>query len=167
MVAYRRNRVPGGTYFFTVTLKDRSARTLIDHVEMLRESVTTVRARWPFTIDAMVVLPDHLHALCTLPDGDTDYSTRWRLIKSGFSRSLRGASTPSVWQNRYWEHTIRDDEDYRRHVEYIWFNPVKHGHVERVGDWPHSSFHRAVRQGLVAADWGGSVRVEQESGYGE
>lgn len=110
MVAYRRNRVPGGTYFFTVTLKDRSARTLIDHVEMLRESVTTVRARWPFTIDAMVVLPDHLHALWTLPDGDTDYSTRWRLIKSGFSRSLRGASTPSVWQNRYWEHTIRDED---------------------------------------------------------
>lgn len=167
MVDYRRNRVLGGTYFFTVTLRDRSARTLIDHVEVLRESVKTVRIRWPFTIDAMVVLPNHLHALWTLPKGDTDYSTRWRLIKSGFSRSLPASTPRRVWQDRFWEHTIRDDDDYRHHVEYIWFNPVKHGHVERVGNWPHSSFHRAVRQGLVAADWGGSVSVEQESGYGE
>lgn len=167
MVDYRRNRVPGGTYFFTVTLRDRSARALVDHVTVLRESVATVRTVWPFTIDAMVVLPDHLHALWTLPEGDTDYSTRWRLIKSGFSRGIRVPSTRGVWQNRFWEHTIRDDDDYRRHVEYIWFNPVKHGHVERVRDWPYSSFHRAVRRGLVAADWGGSVSADQESGYGE
>lgn len=167
MVDYRRSRLPGGTYFFTVTLRDRRACTLIEHVDLLRESVATVRARWPFTIDAMVVLPDYLHALWTLPAGDADYSTRWRLIKSGFSRSLSGSTVRSIWQTRFWEHTIRDDTDFRRHVEYIWFNPVKHGYVERVRDWQHSSFHHAVRQGLVAADWGGGVDHEHEQGYGE
>jgi putative transposase len=113
-------------------------------------------------------LPDHLHALWALPDGDADFSTRWSLIKSAFSRGFDPTQSRSsskvakrekgIWQRRYWEHAIRDDADLERHVDYIHFNPVKHGYATRVSDWPHSSFHRYVEGGLLAADWGGDMR---------
>jgi putative transposase len=120
-------------------------------------------------------LPDHVHAVWALPDGDADFSTRWSLIKSGFSRGLdalpRSASKvgkreKGIWQRRYWEHAIRDDADLEQHVNYIHFNPVKHGYVTRVVDWPHSSFHRYVEQGLLVADWGGDMNDIQGS-FGE
>lgn len=176
MVQYRRSRVPGGTYFFTVALLDRRARTLTEHAGVFREAVMTARAAQPFVIDAMVVLPEHLHAVWTLPPGDADYAGRWRRIKSRFTRALVRAGVPvsanargeyNLWQRRYWEHTIRDKTDLAHHVAYIHFNPVKHGWVRRVRDWPHSTFHRYVGHGLCPEDWAGTD-VEAESGqYGE
>jgi putative transposase len=117
-----------------------------------------------------VVLPDHLHAVWTLPEGDADFSLRWRLIKTVFSRGLPqgeeisksrfGKGERGIWQRRYWEHTLRGEGDFERHVDYIHFNPVKHGHVGRVRDWPHSPFHRLVRLGVYPEDWAGDVRDE-------
>src|ERR1700728_2577193 len=156
MVRYRRNFVPGGTYFFTVTLADRRARTLVDHVGALRAAFRTARRERPFAIDAIVILPEHLHAVMTLPPDDADFPGRWRRIKSLFTRSVAtvGAVHPgkrkgeyALWQRRFWEHTIRDDGDLARHIDYIHINPLKHGLVSRVMDWPYSSFHRYVRQG--------------------
>ena len=152
MANYRRNFIPGASYFFTVNLADRRLRLLTEHIGSLRTAFREVRARHPFTIDAIVILPDHLHAIWTLPEADADFALRWRLIKSKFSRALpRGEWISSsrmekaergIWQRRYWEHTLRDETDLVRHVDYIHFNPVKHGHVTRVRDWPYSSFHR-------------------------
>lgn len=175
MVAYRRNRVAGGTYFFTVTLRDRHASTLTDHVDALRQAVNGVWQERPFRIKAWVVLPEHLHAVWTLPPGDDDYAGRWRLIKSRFTRALvraglglsrNGKGEYDLWQRRYWEHTIRDAGDLRRHVDYLHFNPVKHGWVTRVKEWPYSTFHRFVRQGLYPLEWAGGD-VEGEGDYGE
>ncbi len=167
MVEYRRNFVPGGSYFFTVNLLDRRTRLLTANVEALRAAFRGVRSRHPFTVEAIVILPDHLHAIWSLPEGDVDFPLRWRLIKSAFSRTLPGGEPVSasragrqergIWQRRYWEHTLRDETDYARHVDYIHFNPVKHGHVGRVSDWPYSSFHRFVPLGLCGEDWGGDV----------
>jgi putative transposase len=175
MVRYRRNFVPGGTFFFTVTLADRRSSLLIDHISELRAAFRAGRRERPFTIDAIVILPDHLHAILTLPQGDADFSARWRRIKGHFSSrmivlgefSKRHANEDfALWQRRFWEHTIRDENDFARHVDYIHFNPVKHGLVSRVHDWSHSSFHQYVRQGLLPADWAGDV---DESGlkFGE
>jgi putative transposase len=151
--------VAGGTYFFTVNLSDRRRTLLADRIELLRHAVQRVRAHHPFEIDACIVLPDHLHCIWTLPDGDSAFHRRWRLVKLLVSRGVppaeRGAR--GVWQARYWEHAIRDDRDYRRHVDYIHFNPVKHGHVDRVRDWPYSTFHRYVQAGVLPVDWGGDV----------
>ncbi len=168
MSTYQRVRHPGGTFFFTVTLADRRSTRLIDHIDLLRDSYRIVHERRPFKTIAICVLPDHLHAIWTLPEGDLDFSTRWSLIKRHFSRSLDpvpclSASKISkrdkgIWQRRFWEHTIRDHLDLVRHVDYIHFNPVKHGHVTRVQDWPHSSFHRYVRQELLPVDWGGDMK---------
>ena len=166
MVNYRRNVVPGGTYFFTVTLADRSSRTLVEQIETLRQAFAVARAERPFEIDAVVILPDHLHAVLTLPEGDADFPGRWRRIKGHFSKALLDARVPlrrasngelALWQRRYWEHTIRDDQDFARHVDYIHFNPVKHGLVSRVRDWDHSSFHRYVRDGALPEDWAGDA----------
>ena len=163
MPDYRRNRVPGGTYFFTVNLLDRHSRLLIDHIDALREAVRDARARSPFHIDAWAVLPEHMHCVWTLPPGDADYSGRWRAVKKRFSKEVgpgerRSAARVArgqrgVWQRRFWEHTIRDDEDYARHIDYVHFNPVKHGLVLQLAAWPYSSFHRAVAAGLYPADW--------------
>lgn len=160
---YRRANIPGATYFFTVNLADRRSGMLVDHVDALRDSLQRVKRAHPFRIDAMVVLPDHLHALWTLPNDDADFATRWMLIKAGFSRQLpsREHRSPSriakgergIWQRRYWEHLIRDDRDFACQVEYIHFNPVKHRLVSRAADWPYSSFHRHMRLGLVSRDW--------------
>jgi len=176
MPSYRRNRVTGATYFFTVNLADRRAALLVDNIDLLRAAFRNVRQRHPFAIDAIVVLPDHLHAVWTLPEEDDDFAARWNLIKGAFSRGMpRGepasASRSSrrergIWQRRYWEHTIRDDDDFACHVDYIHFNPVKHGYVEHVADWPFSSFHRFVRRGLYPADWGAKV-VSAEHSFGE
>ena len=167
MVGYRRNFIPGGVYFFTVTLAHRRSTALVDHIGALRTAFRVCRRERPFAIDAIVVLPDHLHAILTLPPEDADFSGRWRRIKGHFSSSMiaRAAVTArhangryALWQRRFWEHTIRDEGDFARHVDYIHFNPVKHGFVHQVRDWPYSSFHRYVRRGLLAADWGGDVR---------
>ena len=150
---YRRQRVAGGTYFFTVvTAGRRPMLASSDSVGRLREAFRHVRTRHPFRIDAIAVLPDHLHAVWTLPGGDADYSTRWRLIKSRFTRGY--VSTGAIWQNRFWEHVIRDERDLAAHIDYIHFNPVKHGLVQRAADWPHSSFHRYAASGVYGADWG-------------
>jgi len=163
MTNYRRNFIKGGIYFFTVTLSNRKSRLLIDEIELLRQSFQRVRNEMPFDINAMVVLPEHLHCVWSMPVGDSDFSTRWKKIKAGFSRCLPKAGQRresqikkgerGIWQRRYWEHTLRDEEDFLRHVEYIHYNPVKHGHVRRVSDWPYSTFHRYVREGKYPADW--------------
>jgi putative transposase len=153
MVRYRRNFLPGGTFFFTVTLSDRASSALVEQIDVLRTAFRTAQTERPFTIDAIVVLPDHLHTVMTMPPDDADFSGRWRRIKSMFTHRT---GTPGVWQRRSWEHTIRDDEDLARHVDYIHFNPVKHELVRRVRYWPHSSFHRYVREGVLPEDWGGT-----------
>jgi putative transposase len=175
MVLYRRNFLPGGTYFFTLTLADRRSSVLLDHVGLLRGAFRRARHERPFSVEAIVVLPDHLHTILTLPLDDADYSGRWRLIKTLFSNGVLATSGAirrhrtgelALWQRRFWEHTIRSEEDFSRHVEYVHFNPVKHGLVPRVRDWPYSSFHRYVRQGVLPADWAGDVS-EVAHGYGE
>jgi putative transposase len=172
MVRYRRNFVAGGTFFFTVTLADRRSSALIDHVDSLRAAFRTTRQARPFAIDAVVVLPDRLHVVMTLPAGDADFPNRWRLLKRRFTDAVASAGDSvarnpngelSLWQRRFWEHTIRDDRDYERHVDYIHFNPVKHGLVARVGDWPYSSFHRYVRSGILPNDWAGDISGDQRA----
>ena len=176
MVGYRRNYVPGGTYFFTVTLRDRRSRLLLDHIDLLRNCMHDVRLHYPFTIDAMVVLADHLHAIWTLPDGDADFPLRWKMIKREFSCALIAGGIPidrdargevDIWQRRYWEHTIRDDADMQRCVDYIHYDPVKHGYVASPVDWPHSSIHRFIRNGILPADWGGSAASLIDGAFGE
>jgi putative transposase len=152
MPNYRRAFVPGGCYFFTVNLLDRNSRMLVENIGALRKAVRETRQRFPFVIDAMVILPDHIHAVWTLPEGDADFSVRWRWIKIRFSRSIPNSEPRSavresrgergIWQRRYWEHLIRDGHDFSNHIDYCWFNPVKHGHVTNVEDWPFSTFHR-------------------------
>ena len=170
MTDYRRNRVPGGTYFFTVNLLDRHSDLLVRHIDTLREAVRERRARAPFHIDAWVVLPEHMHCMWTLPPGDTNFSTRWQAIKTAFSKRLppgeqRSASRISkgergIWQRRFWEHTIRDDRDYGIHLDYIHFNPVKHGLVADAAHWPYSSYHRCVAMGFYPSGWAAGAAVE-------
>jgi len=165
MSRYRRPNIEGGQFFFTIALADRTSDLLVRHVERLRQIYRTVQARLPFETNAICILPDHLHAIWTLPPGDVDFARRWSQIKAGFSRGLPSPALRSrsqvrrrergIWQRRFWEHAIRDDADFERHVEYTHFNPVKHGYVARVCDWPYSSFHRYVQDGLMPADWGG------------
>jgi putative transposase len=166
MPNYRRNRVPGGTFFFTVNLLDRRSDLLASGVDRLRSAVRRVRALAPFHIDASVVLPDHMHCLWTLPPGDVDFPGRWRAIKLAFVKSLPGAEPRSavmtrrgergIWQCRYWEHTIRGDHNFAVHFDYIHFNPVKHGFVSHQADWPHSTFRRCLAAGLYPAGWIGN-----------
>ena len=158
MVRYRRNRVPDGTFFFTVTLRNRRSDALVRHIDALRASWSCAKARVPHDVVAVVVLPDHLHTVITLRDGRGDYSRLWQEIKKGFTRRTAPGG-PSPWQARFWEHTIRDEADLRAHVDYTHINPVKHGLVRRVVDWPHSSFHRHVRSGELPADWAGTRRL--------
>lgn len=175
---YRRAEIPGASYFFTVNLAERNRTFLIDHADVLKAVIRDVQSRHPFLIDAMVVLPDHLHALWTLPENDKDFSTRWMLIKTGFSRQLplRESRNKSritkgergIWQRRFWEHLIRDEKDYERHVDYIHYNPVKHGYVTSPVDWLHSSIHRFIAQGIMNSDWGAGDRCNaEENKYGE
>ena len=176
MTAYRRDKTAGASYFFTVNLLDRKSGLLTKHIDVLRDAHQKVMKSHPFCLEAMVVLPDHLHAIWTLPPSDDDYSMRWRLFKSHFSRSLsiqpserisdsrQSKGERGIWQRRYWEHLIRDADDFNRHVDYIHFNPVKHGHVTLVKDWPYSTFHRFVRDDALPLDWGGCMN---EGDFGE
>jgi REP-associated tyrosine transposase len=155
MPRYRRLYVPGGTYFFTVALADRQGTALVDEIDLLRSTYASVTREYPVFCDAMVVLPDHIHAVWTLPAGDADFSVRWKKIKSVFSKhcnahapvspSNAGKGEKGIWQRRFWEHLIRNMADYRTHVKYCHFNPVKHGLVRRSEDWPYSTIHRYRR----------------------
>ena len=169
MVRYRRNFLAGGTFFFTVTLADRTSSVLTDHVTALRLAVIATRREHPFTIDAVVILPEHLHIVMTLPEGDADFPNRWHLIKRRFTTAVIKAGTPvarhrngevSLWQRRFWENTVRDEADLEAHCDYIHYNPVKHGHVSQVCDWPHSSVHSYVVRGVLPLDWAGDAREE-------
>jgi putative transposase len=168
MSAYRRLRIPGHSYFFTVNLEDRDSDVLVAHIDILRRAWADTLVEHPFICDAVVVLPDHLHAVWTLPSGDSDFSLRWRKIKARFTHAtgLTGARSASklhkreagVWQRRFWEHAIRDAGDHAAHVAYCRDNPVKHGLVERAEDWPFSSVHRDMRAGAMVAETGDKVR---------
>ncbi|MBW6511259.1 MAG: transposase [Desulfuromonadaceae bacterium] len=166
---YRRSRVCGGCYFFTVVTHQRQRLFAVpENVDVLRTAFRTVIARYPFVVDAVVLLPDHLHCLWTLPEGDAGFSTRWRLIKTEFTRHCRpelrvpvsasrlNKKEQGIWQRRFWEHQIRDDEDFRHHLDYIHFNPVKHGLVEDAALWPYSSMRRYLRSGVYPDGWGRS-----------
>jgi len=167
MSRYRRAKVEGGVFFFTVTLADRSSDLLVRETDRLRRAYRSAQAERPFETEAICVLPDHLHALWSLPAGDADFASRWMMIKASFSRGLPSSTARSaskirkrekgIWQRRYWEHAIRDDTDFERHVDYIHYNPVRHDLVSCVADWPHSSFRRYVERGILPADWGGDV----------
>jgi putative transposase len=176
VTSYRRNFVPGGSFFFTVNLDDRRSRLLTERVALLRKAFRYVRMRHPFMLDAIVVLPDHLHAICTLPPGDADYATRWRLVKAFFSRGIEAGERISIsrerknergiWQRRYWEHTLRNERDFERHCDYIHFNPVKHGHARAAVEWPHSSFRRFVKLGIYPANWANGAESDAKD-FGE
>lgn len=182
MPRYRRANVPGGTYFFTLVSEQR--QPILTHPQArlaLREAILLVRETLPFQIDGWVLLPDHLHAIWTLPEGDSDFSNRWRLIKRHVTRSCAGTLsrpellTPrraakqcgTLWQQRFWEHLIRDQQDFRQHLDYLHGNPLKHGLVDRVADWPWSSFHRWARRGAYPADWGYATVSNQPGVAGE
>ncbi|MDR0769661.1 MAG: transposase [Burkholderiales bacterium] len=175
MPRYIRSFVPGGTFFFTVTSENRSSTLLTDEIEMLRRAYKRVKNELPFETIAVCILPDHLHSIWTLPQDDGDYAKRWQQIKRSFSLGLPSASgrSPSkarqrekgIWQRRYWEHQIRDEIDLLRHTDYIHFNPVKHGLVKRVKDWPFSSLFRYVREGGLPEDW--AEEPEKEGLFGE
>ena len=168
MSRYRRAQIKGGCFFFTVAVADRSSDVLVRRIDRLRRIYASVKERYPFQTIAICVLPDHLHAIGLLPLEDSNFPLRWSAIKSGFSSGLPGNVARSsskvarrekgIWQRRYWGRAIRNESDLRRHVDYIHFNPVKHGYVTRVSEWPHSSFHRYVAHGVLPPDWGGDVR---------
>lgn len=169
MADYRRWYVAGGTYFFTVVTQDRRRFLATDLARScLRDAIETVRAKWPFEIVAWVLLPDHLHCVWQLPRGDQRFSTRWTRIKGRFTRQYleRGGDEGmlnysrqkhrerTVWQRRFWEHTCSDDDDLKRCVDYLHWNPVKHGLAQRVSDYPWSTFHRYVKAGEYDLNWG-------------
>ena len=178
MPNYRRANVAGGTYFFTVnTLRRLSVLTEAPVREALREAIRQTRLMAPFDIDAWVLLPDHLHCIWTLPHGDANFSTRWSWIKRYVSQQCGDAfgineiSTSrakrhesGLCQRRFWEHQIRDENDFARHVDYIHWNPVKRGLVARAIDWPYSTFHRFVRDGAYAPDWGQAESIAIAAG---
>ena len=178
---YRRAWREGGCYFFTVvTYKRQPILTVSENVSRLRMAFRHVKQKRPFEIDGIVVLPDHVHCIWRLPEEDDDFATRWRLIKHFFSRSCsvgrmgeakrthqtiieetqsnsrKGKQERAVWQRRYWEHLIRDEQDWRKHMDYIHYNPVKHGIVNAPIQWPYSSFKQCVNKGWYSSEWGSS-----------
>ncbi len=169
MSDYIRAKLPGGLYFFTlVTFNRRKFLTSKLARGILRQGWQDVQGKHPFKVEAICLLPDHLHCIWRLPPDDCDYPKRWRLIKTMFSRrylkaggregnrnqSRKEKREVAVWQRRYWEHMIRDDIDFNRHFDYIHFNPVKHALVQRPQDWKWTSFHRYQRLGYYPDDWG-------------
>ena len=181
MPEYRRADIPGATYFFTViTYRRQALLTDLRCRESLRIAIDKVRLEMPFKIVAWVLMPDHLHAVWQLPQNDKDFSLRWSLIKQHVTRDCaswlprQGLSTSrdkrgegSLWQRRFWEHLICDETDLARHVNYIHYNPVKHGYVTNVADWPYSTFHRYVKQGTYPEDWGGTIETNDGKNFGE
>ncbi|MHB8987714.1 MAG: REP-associated tyrosine transposase [Desulfobulbia bacterium] len=176
---YRRSRAKGAAFFFTVVTHGRR-RFLCDeaNITLIREAFQHVINRHPFIVDAFVLLPDHLHCIWTLPENDADFSMRWRQIKSYFSRKCRdkfkggqadallSTGKQAIWQHRFWEHQIRDETDFVSHVEYIHFNPVKHGLASSPKAWPHSTFHRFVQQGIYPGDWGEDKAIGFDTNIG-
>jgi putative transposase len=169
MPDYRRAHVPGGSFFFTLVVNQR--RPLFSQPAALALFGSVLRRcllRWPFTINALVVLPDHLHSIWSLPPGDSAYSKRWGWSKKEFSQqwlAIGGEEYATsagrkrerrcgIWQPRFWEHTLEDEDDFERHFDYVHYNPVKHGHVRCPHQWPHSSFHRYVSLGVYDQRWG-------------
>jgi putative transposase len=182
MSHYRRANTKDATYFFTVVTYRRQPLLCDTKVrDALRKAIESVRINRPFKIDAWVLLPDHLHCIWTLPSDDADYAIRWGLIKRSvslacatdykrldwMSASKRKHRESTLWQRRYWEHRIRDDQDFTRHVDYIHYNPVKHGLCEQVVDWPYSTFHRYVARGEMGIDWGGRENTNSGERFGE
>ena len=176
---YRRDYTKGASYFFTVVTFNRAPLfNQSEAVARLRIAFHDEMARRPFTIDAVVIMPNHIHAVWTLPPDDANYSIRWRNIKRSFTATVPQAQRPTVfasrqrkkeqaiWQHRFWEHRIRDEKDFTQHVDYIHYNPVKHGKVIRPVDWPYSSIHRYIREKIISADWGCcSVVLPDDVGY--
>ena len=181
MSNYRRANTKGGTYFFTVITYRRQKILCNDEIRIaLREAIQHVKKTHPFTIDAWVLLPDHLHCIWTLPENDADFGIRWAMIKRFVSKqchslrrddwmtaSKRKRKESTLWQRRLWEHQIRDEQDYERHIDYIHFNPVSHGLVNRVVDWPHSTFHRYVKDEVYQENWAGDGVVSVDGDFGE
>ena len=162
MVKYRRYHQPGSTYFFTLVLQDRKSNWLTKYIKQLGDAMRDVKQIHPFDVVAMVVLQNHLHAMWELPEEDDDYSLRWRCIKKRFAMNIKKMGIKieknrfgenRLWQRRFWEHTVRDEKDFARHVDYIHYNPVKHGLVNCVKRWPFSTFHRYVKKGLLPVNW--------------
>jgi putative transposase len=182
MPEYRRSVIPGGTFFFTVVTYRRQPILITEDArQILRWAWMEVKNRFPFTTDAIRLLPDHLHCIWTLPENDSNYSVRWKEIKRLFSQkyrckadveSQRNASREKrgeacIWQRRFWEHTLRDEKDLQRHLDYIHYNPVKHGLVQQVRDWQWSSFHRYVQMEFYDVGWGGGNGKDIPLSYGE
>jgi putative transposase len=174
MPDYLRART-GSVFFFTLVAFQR--RPILCHPTIrrsLRRAIDNLRVTHPFSIDGWVLMPDHLHCIWTLPEGDSDFSTRWSLLKRSVSRFSRDVAADSrdcsrsrrkhrestIWQRRFWEHVIRDERDFERHLDYIHFNPVRHGYVTRAVEWPYSTIHRYVKAGVYASDWGGGADPE-------
>lgn len=157
-----------------MNLLERQRTLLTGHINLLRDSVRRVKRLYPFHIDAWVVLPDHMHMVLTLPEDTDDFPVRLRLIKLLFAKGLarterlsaarRKRNERGVWQRRFWEHLIRDDRDYAMHIDYCHWNPMKHRYVTRVKDWPYSTFHHYVRQGLLLEDWAGGMDADGDFG---
>jgi putative transposase len=168
---YRRTRIAGASYFFTVvTFRRQRLFADVGPVRLFEGALQSVCDAHPFVLEAQVILPDHVHALWTLPEGDEDFSTRWRLIKSAFSRayakaysapvsgpSRRAKGEQAIWQRRYWEHLIRDERDFGAHLDYIHFNPVRHGLATAPVEWPHSTFRQWLARGVYDAAWGSAT----------
>lgn len=161
MSQYRRLFIPGGSYFFTVVTYDRKPLLCqAPVIQKLRQAFCHVQQKFPFFIEAIVVLPDHLHCIWRLPEGDSDFSKRWQHIKQFVSLNIQTSRNhrreKTVWQRRYWEHALRNEKDWQKHIDYIYYNPVKHGYTTRPLDWPYSSFKKAVVQGWYPSNWGAS-----------
>ena len=182
MSIYRRAKITGGTYFFTVVTYRRQGFLCDGPVRnALREAIRETRSICPFTIDGWVLLPDHQHCIWTLPSNDADNGKRWAMIKRFVTKqcgpllhrdewmndSKRRRNESTLWQRRFWEHVIRDETDYRTHMDYLHFNPVKHGMVKYVRDWPFSTFHRYVREGIYPKNWGGTDEPTRDEDFGE
>ena len=182
MSKYRRATIKGGTYFFTVVTFRRQTFLCDENVRnALREGIRNTRITHPFTIDGWVLLPDHLHCIWTLPPNDAAFGVRWAMIKRAVTKkcapdlyrddwmneSKRRRKESTIWQRRFWEHLIRDDRDYEKHMDYIHYNPVKHGFVKSVIEWPYSTFHRYMRQGIYGADWAGVNARREDENFGE
>lgn len=178
MTDYRRNFTKGGIYFFTVVLQNRSNDYLVRYIELFRQAFKQTIARYPFETLAICILPDHFHLLMQLPEDDDNYSVRIAFLKAQFSRLLPldcrhpnisqfNKREAGIWQRRFWEHLIRNDEDLANHMDYIYYNPVKHSYVKSVKDWKYSSFHRDVEKGLYPIDWGSEVNTQIQNLYTE
>ena len=182
MSNYRRANTKGGTYFFTVVTYRRQKFLCNENVrKALRNGILDVQKNHPFVINAWVLLPDHLHCIWTLPPDDAAFGIRWAMIKrfvtkqcgpdlqrdDWMNKSKRQRKESTIWQRRFWEHQIRDERDYEIHMDYIHYNPVKHGYVKNVTDWPHSTFHRYVRQGVYGQNWAGDGAVTIDEEFGE